>query len=190
MNIKIYVILLVNCLLLVSCSSTSSRQARPQWIDNASGIYLEQDYLTAVGQGSSRERAAKNALANLAEIFVVNVRAETNTLTEASKQHSVLGSTSESSTTLQRNIETETQQVISGVVIKDTWLSTSGEYYALALLNKRKAALSLSEAILEMDGETADLIDYSINHAPNIISELITLTCSKLWCFSFCRSGG
>lgn len=175
MNIKIYLGLLMSSLLLLSCASTSTQQGRPQWIDNAAAVYLEQDYLTAVGQGGSRERAAKNALANLAEIFVVNVRAETNTLTRVSRQQSGLGVTAESSTTLQRDIQTETQQVISGAVIKDSWLSPSGEYYALALLNKRKAALSLTESILEMDDSTADLIDYSLNHAPNVISALNAL---------------
>lgn len=179
MNIKINLSLLVTCLLLFSCSSGTSLQKRPKWIDHAASIYPEQDYLTAVGQASTRERASKNAIANLAEIFVVNVRAQSNTLTEATKKQSVLGVSSESSTTLQRNIQTETDQVISGVVIKDSWLSASGEYYALAVLNKRKAAMNLSESIMDLDDATADLIDYSVNSAPNAIAALNALRAAR-----------
>lgn len=179
MNIKINLSLLLTCVLLLSCSSGSSSHKRPKWIDNAASIYLPQDYLTAVGQASTRERASKNAIANLAEIFTVNVRVQSNTLTEATKKQSVLGVSSESSTTLQRHIQTETDQVISGVVIKESWLSPNGEYYALALLNKRTAALSLTESIMDLDDATADFIDYSVNSAPNAIAALNALRAAR-----------
>ncbi|PKF60413.1 hypothetical protein CW745_15215 [Psychromonas sp. psych-6C06] len=163
---------------IASCASTSEEK-RPQWIDNASSIYPDSDYLTAVGQASKRDRAGKNATANLAEIFYVTVRAETNTLTEATKAQSALGVTAESSTSLQRNIQTETDQALSGVKIKNSWLSPSGEYYALAVLGKRTAAMSLNESIIALDNSTAEFINYSVNIAPNSISSLNALRAAR-----------
>lgn len=164
--------LLFSCLLLLSCSSNSSR---PDWVDNPSNSYSESDYLTAVGQSDKRDRASKSAIANIAEIFSVNVNAQTATLTEATKQQSVLGISTESSTFLRRNIETETQQAISGIEIKKTWLSPQGEYYALAVLNKRKAALSLNETIMELDEASLKLIEFSRNGATNELASLNAL---------------
>ncbi len=179
MKVKINLSLLLACFLLVSCASTSGPQKRPAWIDNAQSSYPAKEYLTAVGQASNRDRATENAIANLAEIFFVNVRAQTNVLTEATKQQSALGVTMESSTSLQRNIQTETDQAISGVVIRDSWLSPEGEYYALAVLDKRKAAISLTESIMELDDSTAEFIDYSLNSAPNTIAALNALRAAR-----------
>ncbi|WP_354625108.1 LPP20 family lipoprotein [Psychromonas sp. MME2] len=167
-------IIFISCLFVYGCSFNSAQQ-RPTWIDNASQDYAAQDYLTAVGQSDKRDRATQNAIANLAEIFLVNVNAQTNTLTEATKQQSALGVSMESSTELRRSIQTETDQVISGVEIKETWLSPEGEYYALAVLNKRKAALSLSESIMDLDQATLKLVEFSRQGATNELASLNAL---------------
>lgn len=169
---------LLGCFFMSSCATTAKQQ-RPQWIDHAQSSYLASDYLTAVGQASKRDRAGKNATANLAEIFYVNVRAQTNTLTEATKAESALGVSMESSTSVQRSIQTETDQVLSGVQIRESWLSATGEYYALAVLNKRKAALTLNESIMQFDSSTADLIDFSANSAPNSIAAVNALRAAR-----------
>lgn len=165
--------ILLSILLISACSSSSDieqdKKPRPDWIDHAQTTYPSNVYLTAVGQASSRTLAGKNAVANLVEIFSVNVKAETHTLTEAIKNESALGVTMESSSSLQRNIATKTNQAIAGVEIKETWLSQSGEYYALAVLHKISAAQNLTETIMEADQEALKLIDYSQNTAPNSI---------------------
>ncbi|WP_022940263.1 LPP20 family lipoprotein [Psychromonas hadalis] len=179
MNLKRNIITLFSCFLMVACASTTDTEKRPVWIDNANSVYADTDYLTAVGQASKRNRASKNATANLAEIFYVNVQAETKILTEATKQESALGVSMESSTSLQRSIQTDTEQAISGVKIKESWLSPSGEYYTLAVLEKRQAAMSLNEIIMDLDNSTAELIDYSINTAPNSIASLNALRAAR-----------
>ena len=175
MKVTRYIAILLSFIFIVSCASTPDEQKRPEWIDNAKASYPESDYLTAVGQASKRSRAGTNAKANLAEIFYVNVRAESTSLTEATKDESALGVTMESSTSLQRSIQTETDQAMSGVKIKESWLSPSGEYYALAVLGKRQAAMSLNESIMDLDDSTAELINYSIKTAPNSIASINAL---------------
>jgi len=170
---------LLTCVLLNACVSATRPAQRPAWIDSAQSVYPESDYLTAVGQASKRDRASKNAKANLAEIAYVHVQAQTSTLTEATKAQSALGVTSESSTLLQRSIQTETDQAMSGVTTKDSWLDDNGEYYVLAVLAKRSAALSLNESIIALDESTAELIDYSINTAPNAILSLNALRAAR-----------
>ncbi|TEW56043.1 hypothetical protein E2R68_02840 [Psychromonas sp. RZ22] len=172
-QVKLTLCMFISLLLITACAAPTPEEKalaeRPDWIDNAQGKYPSNDYLTAVGQASNRTRAGQSAVTNLLEIFSVKVRAETKTLTEAVKQESVVGVTLESSTTLQRSIETETDQVIQGVEIKESWLSPTGDYYALAVLEKNSAAQNLMQSITELDNKTAELIDYSINFAPNSI---------------------
>ncbi|MEH6453142.1 MAG: LPP20 family lipoprotein [Psychromonas sp.] len=179
MKIKVSFVHLATLLLITACSSSPSEEKKPIWVDSAQTVYAENDYLTAVGQASTRERAGDIAITNLVEIFSVNIRSETNTLTDATRQDSALGVTSESSTSLHRNIQTETQQAISGVVIKDSWLSPNGVYYALAVLQKRSAALNLSESIIELDSNSRALINYSLNEAPNIILSINALRSAR-----------
>ncbi|WP_298941250.1 LPP20 family lipoprotein [uncultured Psychromonas sp.] len=165
--------ILLSFFLLSACAAPTNEERaeaeRPEWIDHAHNQYPNNVYLTAVGEASNRTLASKNAIANLVEIFSVKVKAETKTLTEAVKQESVLGVTMESSSTLLRNIETESEQAIQGVEIKESWLSPTGKYYALAVLHRISAAQNLTESIIDLDQQTAELIDYSINVAPNSI---------------------
>lgn len=165
---------LVSCFLIISCASTPVDQ-HPRWIDNAQSFYPQRNYLTAVGQSSKLDLAGKNAIANLAEIAYIHIRAESHTLTEAAKAESALGVTLESSTSVQRNINTKTEQALSGVTIRESWLSPDGEYYALAVLGKRAAASSLNESIIELDNNTNKLIEYSRTTAPNSIVSLNAL---------------
>jgi len=169
--------------ILTGCAGTSPQERafseRPGWVDSSQSKYPSDDYLTAVGEGINRDRASKNAIANLVQIFSVNIRAETKTLSKAVKEESVLGVTLESTSSLQSNIETETEQTIAGVEIKESWLSPTGEYYALAVLQKRNAAQNLMESIIELDKKTQELINYSQQEAPNAILSLNALRTSR-----------
>jgi len=174
--------ILSSMILINGCASSSSEQAsteRPDWIDHAEVKYPNNEYLTAVGESSNRTRSGKSAVANLAEIFSVNISAETKILTKAIKEQSKLGVTSESSTSLERNIESETKQSIEGVEIKESWLSPNGEYFTLAVLHKRSAAQNLTETIMESDKKIADLIEYSLNTAPNSILAINALRSAR-----------
>tara|TARA_R110001583_G_scaffold40778_1_gene130082 strand:- start:7967 stop:8959 length:993 start_codon:yes stop_codon:yes gene_type:complete len=170
---------LLSCLFIISCATTSDEANKPQWIENANEGYPDNEYLTAVGQASQPDRASTNAKVNLAEIFYSDIRNGTNTITEASKQDSAIGISIQSAAYLQRSIQTKTEQIINGVMIKESWLSPSGEYYALAILEKNKVAMSLNQSIRELDQSSANFIDYSNNLAPTQLASLIALRTAR-----------
>ncbi len=174
MNIKLLFSIVI-IFFIASCSSTPDLTKRPEWIDQAQSLYPSAQYLTAVGEGVNLSRARKNALANLVEIFSVNVKAQTNVITKGTKSDSVLGVSAESSSSLSRTIQTETKNTVNGVVIKQSWLSQTGQYYALAVIEKQKLATSLRETIGELDRSTAQDIDFSIDNAPNDIAAINAL---------------
>lgn len=174
---KVLFTVFIAALFLGGCASSGANDVneRPTWIDNANQLYPEKSYLTAVGEASTRNLAGKNALANLTEIFSVTVNAESKSLTESVKQQSAVGVTMQSSSSFNRQVETNSEHVIEGVEIKESWLSPQGRYYALAVLDKLKATTNLRETISRLDQQSADKIDYSLNKAPNVITSINAL---------------
>ena len=176
---KVALITTTLCLFLISGCSGHDKTQRPGWVDNAQSLYPNSQYLTAVGEASNRNLSSKNAKVNLAEIFSVNIRSESKLLTQAIKTESRLGMTLESTNALQKKIETETQQTIQGVEIKESWLSPNGDYYTLAVLNKRTATQNLMQSIADLDEQTQGYIKYSVQTAPNAILALNALRSAR-----------
>ncbi|MEL0629439.1 LPP20 family lipoprotein [Psychromonas aquatilis] len=176
--VRLILPMLLASFVISGCSSSDS-VARPEWIDHASEKYPSNIYLSAVGQGSTRDRASQKAIANLLEIFSVKVKSESRTLTEGIKKESALGVTLESSSTIRRSIATETEQAIQGAEIKESWLSPLGQYYVLAVIHRISAAQNLTESIIELDKSTANLIEYSNDGAPNSITALNALRSAR-----------
>ncbi|WP_180706026.1 LPP20 family lipoprotein [Psychromonas sp. CD1] len=169
-------ILLISCFLLSACASDPQTKSRPQWVNQPSAVYASDQYLSAVGQASNLERARQNALANLSDVFSVKIHVQSDMLTQANKQETPLGVTMQSKIALQRQIATESEHTLKGVMIKESWQSSGGEYYAVALLEKYKAAQSLTESIDALDEQSRSLIDYSLQDAPNSIASLHALS--------------
>lgn len=67
-NLKVLLILS-----LIGCASAKAEKGLPEWIENPNSKYHDALYITAVGSGSSREYAKRDALASLSSIFSVDV---------------------------------------------------------------------------------------------------------------------
>ncbi|AXJ02423.1 LPP20 lipoprotein [Cyclonatronum proteinivorum] len=59
-------------IMLISCASTPRT---PQWLTSPGDVYPDQQYLTAIGSGSSLQAAQDNAAGNLARTFRADVQA-------------------------------------------------------------------------------------------------------------------
>lgn len=170
--IKLLFTVLLSTCFISACSSSKSDAEPPKWLDDASSVYSEQLYLSAVGHASKRDMASNNALANLAKIFTVDIKADSKDFTKAMTS---TGSGIQTSSELSRSIVTSTDLELKGAVIKETWQSPQGDVYALALLEKQRAANHLSQTIRSADKNTKQLIAYSSNTAPNIVLALSAL---------------
>lgn len=174
MNIKLLLVIVI-IFFIASCSSKPNLTNRPEWIDQTQSLYPSSQYLTAVGEDVKRSLARKDAQANLVEIFSVSVNAQTNIMTKATQSDNVLGVSSESSSALSRIIRTESKNTVSGITIEKSWLSPTGQYYALAVIKKQTLAMNLRETIGELDASTAQNIDFSMHNSPNAIASINAL---------------
>jgi hypothetical protein len=120
---------------LAGCATTSSNGA--WWETGMISSYPRSTYLTASGFGSSVDRAKSDALKNLSGIIRSKVKSKSVSIrTESdSTQHFLR----------REHLDVSTDAVLKGVYFpKVKFDSHQNGYYALAVLNRKKAAQSLS----------------------------------------------
>lgn len=148
------IITLFILLLLSACAQPAST---PDWIAGESAAYSGGRYLLGRGQAASVGLARDRARADLAKIFAVKIR-------EQSSDQSFWQQGGEGlqglQTTISRDIQARTEQLVEGVQIAETWRSESaGDYHALAVLDRLQAGNRLRAKINQLDAETTEQVD-------------------------------
>ena len=148
-------LLLSVCLLLTACAGTPPQGERPDWIDGSSKQFPASQYLLGVGQSHSPAQARDLARADLAKVFQVAIQEQSSdtevatiTATDQHIEHSLEQKVS-------RHIVTQTDRVMQGVQIGQTWTDpASQQVYALALLNRIQAGEIFRQDINSLDRQT------------------------------------
>ncbi len=152
--------LVVLILLIASCGSvskraaeqTSGQQNRPLWVNDPLE-YCQEEFLCAVGEGSSFYLAESDARKNLAKTFKVRVSGTTEINEESSSLSSAdsmesLGVTQD---IYSQNFEV-VDEVLEGVVTSKKH-EEDGSIFSLAQLDKRVAGKIIKNKIAELDSE-------------------------------------
>jgi hypothetical protein len=169
---KNYLLFLLLSLTIYGCSSNGQQ---PDWLDNPSANYPQSQYLSAIGEADKRTAAADRALANLAKIFEVAIKEDSMDFS-SSKMTSTMGVTESSNEQrAARYVSTQARQVLEGATIAEYWQDQQGQFYALATLNKAKAAQRFSASIAAADRKVQQLFDYASDSAPNPVAALSAL---------------
>jgi len=147
------------CLLLVfSACVTANAQSKggsntgkgaPDWIRDPYKKFNQQTDVAAVGMGSSRQEAEKDALGKLVAIFgqSIQVDEKISTSYREAVQSGAAASWSEN-TAINNSIQTSaSMDSLIGAEIGDTWFDGKTNYYAAAVLNKTKALQVYSNLI-------------------------------------------
>lgn len=145
----------IACLALsLSACATSGKQAQPDWLDGSSEQYPRTSYLIGHGQASELENAKDRARADIAKIFTLNVSSSTQD--DSSAKFAGDGSAALISNEVRRQIQTSSEQVISGIEISDHWQNPqTRDYHVLAILPRHKARNSLTQDIRHLDQATS-----------------------------------
>ncbi|HBT82152.1 MAG: hypothetical protein A2091_01475 [Desulfuromonadales bacterium GWD2_61_12] len=146
---------ILGLLLLCGCAATA-----PPWVTGKTDRYPDQAYLTGVGNGRDRTLAEDRARSEIAKVFQVDVRSR-ETLEES--HWLVRGREGESSDYRQSassDLTAASGRVLQGVRIAEVWQDpASGEFYALALLERMPLAASLRSVIADLDSKIAAQIE-------------------------------
>lgn len=154
MNITTRILTATALSLLAACSSTKPGDTRPDWVNGNSSQYPAANYLAGHGQSDNMAVAKDRARADLAKNFSVDVSEQSSDTSSYSQKSS--DEAGKNSLDVNRNINTRTEQVLTGVEISDTWQDPKSlQYYALATLPRAKAATALRQQIGDLDAGTA-----------------------------------
>ncbi|MDR1375028.1 MAG: LPP20 family lipoprotein [Treponema sp.] len=137
---------------LISCAGVQPREqqtaAGPEWVYAPDSAYPENRYISAVGYGTDRESAEKNALGSLVAIFGQSVAGETMAsyrYTEAVNGGLIdMREGSEIDSAVKTSF---TMDTLIGAEIKDRWFDEKVTHYAIAVMDKMKSAMLYSDLI-------------------------------------------
>ena len=137
------------CLLLAfsACQTTGAAVAgggtgQPDWVRDPYAKYDKQSSVAAVGSGSSRQEAERDALKRLVSIFGQDIMVDdkVSTVFQQAEKSGVIKDWSQT-TTVESAIEITTGfDALIGAEIGETW-DNGKDYFAIAVLNKQKALM-------------------------------------------------
>jgi hypothetical protein len=147
---------IVLCLLMLVFASTGCSwfmgKEKPAWVDGRSTEYPSTHYLTGVGQAESRSNAEDQAYAAVARIFKAQVAAQAKDRELYWIVETGGTSNAERRLTIDNVTTVSTDKVLENVGIADVWYdSNSRLYYALGVMNRAQAEVSLRDKVAALD---------------------------------------
>ncbi len=141
--------------LLIEGCSWWGVQDPPAWIVSTSQVYPIEQFLTGLGQGTSREQAEQRAYAAVARIFSANIQAKSIDQESYSMQGSESRSQTQHTLALEQRTQVTTNKVLENVKVLNSWAQPAGrKFFVLAGLNRQQA----EQAILDRLGEWDETI--------------------------------
>jgi hypothetical protein len=130
----------------------AQNRPQPAWVSSPEAVYNQYDrnvYIVQVGSGADRSLAEKDALARMSAYFRQNIQGEQtgSTRYQEAIRNGVVDSYSEN-TTLTNTIRTSLElDTLVGTEIADYWFDGRSVHYAVALMEKAKAAVIYADMI-------------------------------------------
>lgn len=130
-------------------------EEKPTWINSPDTGCKKLTEICAVGMGSGRDEAKRNAKIEIAKIFSTNISSQFAT--------SLTNNSGVSNEEFQEDIKEETQAILEGVEINRVYEQNDG-FFVLAVLNKHQAAESLKLKITDLDSEIKSIYEDKDNN--------------------------
>ncbi|VAX12872.1 hypothetical protein MNBD_GAMMA24-1361 [hydrothermal vent metagenome] len=144
---------------LINAGCASKGPVQPDWVNGNSSKYPPAKYISGKGQAKYQALARDRARADLAKVFEVRIQEQSKDSSQSSRQTQDGKTRLSLSSNASRDIRSQTDQIISGIEIADTWQDkTSKQFYVLAVLNRTKAGNILRDNINRLDDITANAI--------------------------------
>ncbi len=144
--------LLVTGALVASVNTAWAGDRAPGWVNGSAELYPSELYIVGMGSGDERSDAETRARAAVSAVFSVHVSAQT-AITTAQTEVTEGGKTRFSATqAVVQDAKSTTDRVLEGVAIAESWQDpTTKRIYALAVLNRKKAAVVLRDKLGDLE---------------------------------------
>jgi len=124
----------------------TSGNTQPRWVNDPYSIYSRDQYIAAVGFDDDRAEAEKKAIASLVSVFGRSVRSDISAA-ELYSQAVTQGhiNISENKNLQEAIVSAASLDSLIGAQIGNVWVNDRGRVYALAFIEKEKAAAIYTE---------------------------------------------
>lgn len=164
---RFLLITLTASLLMSGCGA--SKQTRPDWVNAKSQNYPSSQYLIGRGEADRQARARDRARADLAKVFQVAVVEQSRDIVKYSSRGIGRDAVKQLESEASRDIETRTEQVLSGIDIAEIWQEPkTKQFHALAVLDRLQTANRLRQEISQLD-EVTDQHIATARNTPDLI---------------------
>jgi hypothetical protein len=170
---KIWIFIFV--VALVACKSQAvvgkSGGQQPDWVNGESRGYPHGAYIVGKGSASDRETANTRALASLSKTFEAKIQEESRTLTDI-KSKNINGKESfTKDIRYLQDITIETDKVLEGARIAESWLDKSvQEHYAFAVLKRSQAGKNIRQQISVLDKSTMSELNRADSNSDKLLA--------------------
>jgi hypothetical protein len=159
-SIVVSFIVLLSIVALFSSCSSISKDSAPSWLDNLYDThYGQEDYLCAIGSGSSREKAVDAALSSLSQVFNSQVTSVTTvrSLSTAEEDRGGEVSFSEASEMFDQSSVTSATEKIVGAEVVNTYIDPNKRVYVRVALMRKRSAEIYQKEIFDLDRSIMDV---------------------------------
>lgn len=146
---KKYIIVITILLMLFSCASNKAvkRAPRPSWLDDPESKYPNTQYITAIGSGSSRSDAEKDAAAKLSRIFRTEVSASETMEKRYEELTKNNTTTSEDFARNTKNVTLTSNEALINMQFGESYTDDKAKVHTIAYLNRFETAGIYEEMI-------------------------------------------
>lgn len=145
---------------LLACASAGKSALRtPDWVDGRSTRYPEAAYLTGVGRADTPEAAEDRAYAAVSRIFSAQISQRTEEWERYLQSDQKEGTAQQRDISVDQVTRVSTDKVVEQVAIAERHHDADANaYYALAVMDRHRAAATLRERIASLDREIDGLL--------------------------------
>ena len=156
------ILILAAALAASACAAPKAPQGRamvkgpkPDWVDGSSMEFPREQYLIGVASADDLDSAKDRARGEISKIFSAQVTVNTQTAAaESTAQSTGRPDANSFSQSVANSVATVSKTLLEGVEITETWRDeTTKVYYALAVLEKAKAAAACADKLAGFDGQ-------------------------------------
>ena len=173
--------ILIPAVLLISACGSSKNAANsiPDWALNPNDHPQSQQYLMAVGTGSTLDDASKSAYSNLAQIFQMDIEGSEELITEVFESYSNNQVFTEGTSRLLNNIRIGTNQQLINSSILEAQVGPDATYYALAGMHRMETSRIYSQEI-SSNIMRLDEMETQADEESNILNKLMLLKNARI----------
>ncbi len=148
----------VIAIMFVALSTGLVKAQTPDWVTGKSSAYPDDQYMTGVGSGDTRQEAENQARAHIAEVFRVQLDARFSTNKTETLNGSNGNVNGQSVDITRSRVNVGLVKTLEGSEIADVWQDPNTmEYYALAVLDRQKASVRIADQISALDTELVEV---------------------------------